>query len=155
MKTIIVFGATGGIGVYTSLHLSKNTDYNIVAVGHRKNDNGFFEQYGIKYLSVDIADYKTFYVLPKFDVDTVINLAGVLPARSYDPRIYIQSFTMGQLNVLEYMREVGCKKIKSAQTPADLWYLQNTTEPMPADAQRIFPPSLLIILFIPLLRMQL
>ena len=92
--------------------------------------------------------------MPKFDVDTVINMAGVLPARSYDPRMYIQSFTMGQLNVLEYMREVGCKKIISAQTPADLWYLQNTTEPMPADAQRSFPPST-IILFIPLLRMQL
>ena len=48
---------------------------------------------------------------------------------------------MGQLNVLEYMREIGCKKIIFAQTPADLWYLQNTTEPMSADAQRSFPPS--------------
>ena len=48
---------------------------------------------------------------------------------------------MGQLNVLEYMNSIGCKKIISAQTPADLWYLQNTTTPMPADAQRSFPPS--------------
>ncbi|MST78746.1 NAD(P)-dependent oxidoreductase [Prevotella copri] len=141
MKRIIVFGATGGIGAYTALHLHESQDYEVIAVGHRKNDNGFYEQYGIKYLSVDIADYKTFEVLPKSDVDTVVNMAGVLPARSYDPRMYIQSFTMGQLNVLEYMREVGCKKIISAQTPADLWYLQNTTEPMPADAQRSFPPS--------------
>lgn len=141
MKRIIVFGATGGIGAYTALHLHESQDYEVIAVGHRKNDNGFYEQYGIKYLSVDIADYKTFDVLPKSDVDTVVNMAGVLPARSYDPRMYIQSFTMGQLNVLEYMREVGCKKIISAQTPADLWYLQNTTEPMPADAQRSFPPS--------------
>ena len=141
MKRIIVFGATGGIGAYTALHLHESQDYEVIAVGHRKNDNGFYEQYGIKYLSVDIADYKTFKVLPKSDVDTVVNMAGVLPARSYDPRMYIQSFTMGQLNVLEYMREVGCKKIISTQTPADLWYLQNTTEPMPADAQRSFPPS--------------
>ena len=141
MRRIIVFGATGGIGAYTALHLRESQDYEVIAVGHRKSDNGFYEQYGIKYLSVDIADYKTFDVLPKTDVDTVVNMAGVLPARSYDPRMYIQSFTMGQLNVLEYMREVGCKKIISAQTPADLWYLQNTTEPMPADAQRSFPPS--------------
>ena len=68
-------------------------------------------------------------------------MAGVLPAVNYNPRMFIQSFTLGQLNVLEYMREVGCKKIIFAQTPADLWYLQNTTEPMPADAQRSFPPS--------------
>ncbi len=141
MKTIIIFGATGGIGAYTTLHLSNSREYNVIAVGHRKSDNGFFGQYGIKYLSVDIVDYKSFEVLPTENVDAVINLAGVLPARSYDPRMYIQSFTMGQLNVLEYMNKVGCKKIISAQTPADLWYLQNTTEPMPADAQRSFPPS--------------
>jgi UDP-glucose 4-epimerase len=141
MKTIIIFGATGGIGAYTALHLIDTKKYNVIAVGHRKSDNGFFEQYGIKYLSVDVADFKSFDVLPKENVYAVINLAGVLPARSYDPRMYIQSFTMGQLNVLEYMNMIGCKKIISAQTPADLWYLQNTRDPMPADAQRSFPPS--------------
>ena len=141
MKNIIVFGATGGIGAYTVLHLHDTGKYNVIAVGHRKNDNGFFEQYGISYYSVDISDYKSFDVLPKVRIEAVVNLAGVLPARSYDPRMYISSFTMGQLNVLEYMNSIGCKKIISAQTPADLWYLQNTTTPMPADAQRSFPPS--------------
>ncbi|MEE0652631.1 MAG: NAD(P)-dependent oxidoreductase [Segatella copri] len=141
MKNIIVFGATGGIGAYTVLHLHDTGKYNVIAVGHRKNDNGFFEQYGISYYSVDISDYKSFDVLPKAKIEAVVNLAGVLPARSYNPRMYISSFTMGQLNVLEYMNSIGCKKIISAQTPADLWYLQNTTTPMPADAQRSFPPS--------------
>ena len=141
MKNIIVFGATGGIGVYTVLHLHDTGKYNVIAVGHRKNDNGFFEQYGIPYFSVDISDYKSFDVLPKEKIEAVVNFAGVLPARSYNPRMYISSFTMGQLNVLEYMNSVGCKKIISAQTPADLWYLQNTATPMPADAQRSFPPS--------------
>ena len=138
---IVVFGATGGIGAYTLLHLLEQSKYELVAVGHRKSDNGFFESKGIPYYSVDIADYKTFNCLPKEDVFAVVNLAGVLPAIKYDPRLFVSSFTMGQLNVLEYMREIGCKKIIFAQTPADLWYLQNTTEPMPADAQRSFPPS--------------
>ena len=35
---------------------------------------------------------------------------------------------MGQLNVLEYMREIGYKKRIYAQIPADLWYLQNTID---------------------------
>lgn len=138
---IVVFGATGGIGAYTLLHLLDLGKYNLVAVGHRKSDNGFYEEKGVPYYSVDISDYKTFDCLPKEDVYAVVNLAGVLPAIKYDPRLFVSSFTMGQLNVLEYMREVGCKKIIFAQTPADLWYLQNTTEPMPADAQRSFPPS--------------
>lgn len=138
---IIVFGATGGIGAYTIMHLFDAKKYELVAVGHRKDDNGFFDSYGIPYYGVDVADYTTFGCLPKNDVAAVVNMAGVLPAIKYAPRMYINSFTMGQLNILEYMREVGCKKIIFAQTPADLWYLQNTTEPMPADAQRSFPPS--------------
>ena len=141
MKKIVVFGATGGIGAYTILHLLDTNKFELVAVGHRKSDNGFFESLGIPYYSVDVADYKTFESLPKEDVFAVVNMAGVLPAVKYDPHLFVSSFTMGQLNVLEYMREVGCKKIIFAQTPADLWYLQNTSEPMPADARRSFPPS--------------
>ena len=140
MKTVIVFGATGGIGAYTALHLIES-GYDVIAVGNRKSDNDFFSQYGIKYYSVDIANFESFSVLPKKDIDTLINFAGVLPARNYDPRLFINSFTMGTLNVLEYMRKIGCKTIITAQTPADLWYLQNTTNPMPADALRSFPPS--------------
>lgn len=138
---IIVFGATGGIGAYTIMHLMDTKKYELIAVGHRKSDNGFFESFSIPYYSVDVADYKSFGCLPKDNVFAIVNMAGVLPAIKYDPRMYISSFTMGQLNILEYMREVGCKKIIFAQTPADLWYLQNTTEPMPADARRSFPPS--------------
>ena len=64
MKTVIVFGATGGIGAYTALHLTES-GYNVIAVGNRKSDNDFFSQYGIKYYSVDIANFESFSVLPK------------------------------------------------------------------------------------------
>lgn len=140
-KTVLIFGATGGIGAYTALHLMESGNYRVIAVGNRKFDNGFFIQYGIPYYSVNVSDYSSFEVLPEDNIYAVVNLAGVLPARTYDPRGFIDTFTKGQLNVLEYMRKVGCNKIISAQTPADLWYLQNTSSPMPADAQRSFPPS--------------
>lgn len=55
---IVVFGATGGIGAYTLLHLLEQRKYELAAVGHRKSDNGFFESKGIPYYSVYIADYK-------------------------------------------------------------------------------------------------
>lgn len=138
---VIVFGATGGIGAYTIMHLLDTGKYELIAAGHRNSDNGFFESHGIPYYSVDVSDYSTFECLPREDVYAVVNLAGVLPAIKYDPRMYISSFTMGQLNILEYMREAGCRKIIFAQTPADVWYLQNTTQAIPADARRSFPPS--------------
>jgi UDP-glucose 4-epimerase len=140
MKRIIIFGATGGIGAYTALHLLNSKQFCVIAVGHRKSDNNFFSDHGATYYSVDVSNYESFSVLPKNNVDAVINLAGVLPARHYNPRSFIESFTLGTLNILEYMREIGCKKIISAQTPADLWYLQNTSKPMPADAPRSSPP---------------
>lgn len=46
MKTIVIFGATGGIGAYTALHLAQTELYSIVAVGHRNSDNGFFAKNG-------------------------------------------------------------------------------------------------------------
>ena len=140
-KRIIIFGATGGIGAYTALHLIETKKYDIIAVGHRKNDNDFYEQIGIPYYSIDIANESDFKKLPQEHIDTIVNFAGVLPARNYNPRLFINSFTLGTLNVLEYMKKVGCKKIISAQTPADLWYLQDTDKPIPADATRSFPPS--------------
>ena len=86
MKTIVIFGATGGIGAYTALYLKDTGAYNVIAVGHRKSDNGFYAQYDIEYYSVDVSDYSSFDKLPKAGIDVVINFAGVLPARNYDPR---------------------------------------------------------------------
>lgn len=54
MKTILIFGATGTLGAYISLHFHK-IGYRVIAVGHRKNDNVFFADYGIPYYSVNIT----------------------------------------------------------------------------------------------------
>ena len=40
-QKVIFFGTTGNIGIYSAVHL-KNRGYDVVAVGHRKPDNGFF-----------------------------------------------------------------------------------------------------------------
>lgn len=53
MKTIMVFGATGLLGAYISLHFH-GKGWKVIAVGRRKSDNGFFAGYGIPYYSVDI-----------------------------------------------------------------------------------------------------
>ena len=48
MKTILIFGATGTLGAYISLHFH-GLGYKVIAVGHRKSDNGFFADYNIPY----------------------------------------------------------------------------------------------------------
>lgn len=78
-KRIIVFGATGNLGTHISTHL-KSLGYDVIAVGHRKNDNGFFADYSMLYYSVDITDVTDFEKLPQRDVYAVVHFAGMLPA---------------------------------------------------------------------------
>lgn len=140
MKNILIFGATGSIGIYTSV-LLKQQGYNVYAVGRRKNDNGFFETYGIPYYSVEISKAEQFLTLPQNDVDAVIHLAGAMPAHmvEYNPQSYIDSIVTGTMNVLDYMNRIGCQKIIFSQSIADILYKFGTIEPIKDDVERKFP----------------
>ena len=139
MKTVIVFGATGNLGAYIALHL-KEKGYNVIAVGRRKDDNGFFASKGMKYLSVDITNFEDFKWLPQDEVDCVAHFAGELPSRySFHASDLVQSITIGTLNVVEYMRSCGCKKIIFPQTPSDMCQYHNNGSVIPVDAPRHFP----------------
>ncbi|MEG0993521.1 MAG: NAD(P)-dependent oxidoreductase [Bacteroidales bacterium] len=138
-KRIVIFGATGNLGAYTAIELKKQ-GYIVIAAGYRKSDNHFFENNGITYYSIDICDSESFKKLPLEQVYAVIHFAGELPSRyEYNPRILIDSIIKGTLNVLEYTRCSGAKKIVFPQTPFDIWYRHNTTTPIKADDVRSFP----------------
>lgn len=137
---IIVFGATGGVGVYVSLYL-KEKGYNVIAVGKRKSDNDFFSSYGIDYYSVDIINKNSFKVLPSDNIYAIIHLAGSLPARmkNYNPQEYIDANITGTLNVLEFSRNVSINKFIFATTLADVYHLCGNINPIDPDSTRDFP----------------
>lgn len=139
-KTVVVFGATGNLGVRIAVHLNK-LGYDIVAVGHRRSDNGFFAELGIPYHSVDIASADQFAVLPQSGVYAVVHFAGMLPAamKGYSAQPYISSIVQGTLNVLEYTRRVGADRIVFPQSLFDISYLFGSKTPIPADSRRIAP----------------
>ena len=139
-KRIIVFGATGGLGAHISTYLKKK-GYEIVAVGHRTDDNGFFQDYDIPYCSVNIEKTADFEKLPKEDVFAVIHFAGILPAvmKGFDASVYVQSIVQGTLNVLEYARKVGAERFVFPQTLFDVQYLFGSKVPIPADSLRKVP----------------
>ena len=140
MKKVIVFGATGTLGAPICIHLKKQ-GYNVVAVGHRKSDNGFFAENGIKYYSVDISRKSDFDLLPSDDIYAIVHFAGALPASmsGYNPDLYISSIIQGTLNVLEYTRKVKADRIVFPQSLFDISYLFGTKEPIPADSLRKAP----------------
>ena len=59
-KKILVLGATGHLGAYSSVYLNE-CGYDVVAIGHRNSDNGFFLTKGIEYIGgFDLSDKETF-----------------------------------------------------------------------------------------------
>ena len=79
MKRVVVFGATGNLGANISVHLHQ-LGYDVIPVGHRKNDNGFFSDYGMTYYSLNIENEKDFEQLPQDNIYAVLHFAGMLPA---------------------------------------------------------------------------
>lgn len=140
MKKVVVFGATGNLGANISMHLHK-LGYDVIAVGHRKNDNGFFAEHGMPYFSVNIENEDDFKQLPQDGVYAVLHFAGMLPAvmKGFFATPYVQSIIQGTLNVLEYTRKVGAERILFPQTLFDIHHLFGTKVPIPADAQRRVP----------------
>ena len=139
-KKVVIFGATGKVGCYSALHL-KNVGFDVVAVGHRPSDNGFFADYGIQYVSADILNTDTFQNLPQSDVYAVVHFAATLPATmdGYHPRIFVESNIYGTMNVLDYAVKAGVKRFVFARTVADVYYLYGSQKPIPADAPSRFP----------------
>lgn len=141
MQKVLVLGATGNLGAYSALAL-KDAGFSVIAAGKRASDNGFFEEKGIPYYSIDITDASSFDRLLNESIDIVADFAGELPSRcAFNPQKLIRTITEATMNVLEFMRRVGAKKIIFPTTPYDLFHLHETGEPMDADAPRSYPAT--------------
>lgn len=119
MKKAIVFGATGQLGCYSALAL-KDEGYDVVAVGRRKSDGGFFATRGIRFIgSVTVEKEESFSLLPDEKFDVVVNMAGTMPAhadRNMMP--YVQSIVVGTVNICNWMKKIGSKRIVFNTTPS-------------------------------------
>lgn len=140
MKKVVVLGATGTLGAPIAIYLYQ-LGYEVIAVGHRESDNGFFAERNIEYISADISKAEDFQKLPQENVYAVLDFAGALPASmaGYNPNAYISSIVQGTLNVLEYTRLVKADRIIFPQSLFDISYLFGSKVPIPADSIRKAP----------------
>jgi UDP-glucose 4-epimerase len=133
-KKIIVFGATGNIGVYFIDYLNNNIDknvYDIIATGRKKN---YPYKINVNYISVDIMNKLDYSKLPVDNVFAVVDFAGILPAycQNINPEDYINTNIIGTLNILEYCRKSNVDRIIYTQTWADInGYLKNKKPLLP------------------------
>lgn len=142
MKNAIVFGATGQLGCYSALALKEN-GYDVIAVGRRTSDGGFFASKGIKFVGdFDIAKEKSFELLPNDYFDVVVNMAGTMPAHAdMNMMPYVQSIIVGTVNLCNWMKRNGSKRIVFNTTPSDVVDYWGAAEPIDDDAIRSFPKN--------------
>ena len=142
MKKAIVFGATGQLGCYSALAL-KDNGYDVVAVGRRISDGGFFATKGMKFIGgFDIAEEVSFKLLPNEYYDVVVNMAGTMPAHA-DMKMmpYVQSIVVGTVNLCNWMKQNGSKRIVFNTTPSDVVEYWGSATPIDDDAIRSFPKN--------------
>ncbi len=139
-RRILVLGATGQLGAYSALHL-KDIGYEVVAVGHRQSDNGFFKTKDIEYIGGFSLENGGDYTKLSTDIDAVVHMAGTMPAHANaNPMPYVQSIIVGMVNLCEWLKtKTKCKRVIFNTTPSDVCAYFGSDIPVPNDAPRSFP----------------
>ena len=141
---VLIIGASSFIGVHTvSEFLAQGCK---VAVTGRKNK--FKEHYdylGVDYYNLDLACKNDFEKLPKFGIDGVILLAGLLPAnaevdldKDENATDYFLINVIGTINVLEYCRKNNIQRVISACSYADVKNVWSTDKAISEEEPRNF-----------------
>lgn len=138
---IIVIGATGFIGMYTVEHLLRQGK-TVLATGRNVEMGNLLQQMGAEFMPLDITDEDAFKQLPTKQVEGVILLAGLLPAnvkvditKDENAADYFRVNVIGTINVLEYCRKNGIRKVIGCSSYSDVsgaWkkgYAIKETEP--------------------------
>lgn len=121
MKKVMIIGAAGMIGVYLTDELLEK-GYEVVAVCHKEKDAQAYSKRGIESYKLEMSSKEDFNKLPQQGIDSVVLLAGILPAgmKGYYPERYFEVNTIGALNVLEYCRKTEIKQVLYAQSHSDV-----------------------------------
>lgn len=123
---IVVIGATGFIGMYTVEQLI-GSGKQVIATGRNRLLGSQLEKMGASFVSLDMTKPVDFEKLPQTGVEGVIVLAGLLPANAdadldhkENAAEYFEVNVIGLINVLEWCRSHGVRKVISSCSYSDV-----------------------------------
>ena len=142
--TVIIIGATGFIGLYTAEAFLKAGN-KVIATGRNDAVGEKLIEMGAEYVHLDITLQENFERLPCQNVKGVILLAGLLPAnakadlqKEENAADYFRINVIGAINVLEYCRRNGIKKVIGNCSYSDVSHAWGRREPITEGEPRGF-----------------
>lgn len=124
---IVLIGGTSFIGVYTVEELLKQ-GCEVLVTGRNDKFRDYYKSIGVKYINLDLTNKDDFKQLPTKGVESVILLAGLLPANApvnlditENASDYFEINTIGTINVLEYCRTNDIERVISTCSYADVY----------------------------------
>jgi len=136
---IVVTGATGFIGVYLVDELATE-GMKVIATGRSKLGEAYYKERGIPFIRLDVSSEADFDRLPKEGVEAVVHLASLIPANvpesNYSPQDYVRVNVVGTLNVLEFCRRNGVRKLIYTHSHSDVEGWWDSGEPITENAPR-------------------
>lgn len=149
---ILILGASGAIGKYlVDYFYEHRKEYDFKLYSADINESEFVKKRS-QFYRVDVSVQEQVNTLPK-DVDCVIDLATVMPARmsGYNHKKYVDTNIGGTMNLLEYCRENHVSRFLFAQTFGDILehaketpYLNNGMAPLTnySDSKSVYITSM-------------
>lgn len=123
---VIIIGASSFIGVHTVDEFRKQ-GCEVLVTGRNNKFKEHYDALNIPYINLSLDNKDDFGKLPTVGVDGVILLAGLLPANAQvnldedeNAADYFKVNVIGTINVLEYCRKNGIKRVISACSYADV-----------------------------------
>lgn len=123
---VIIIGASSFIGVHTVDEFRKQ-GCEVLVTGRNNKFKEHYDALNIPYINLSLDNKDDFDKLPTAGVDGVILLAGLLPANAQvnldedeNAADYFKVNVIGTINVLEYCRKNGIKRVISACSYADV-----------------------------------
>ena len=123
---ILIIGATGFIGMYTTLAFLQ-AGKQVIACGRNETAGKVLEKMGARFVSLDMTKPEDFAKLPEEGIEGVVLLSGLMPANARadleneeNAADYFRVNVIGTINVLEFCRKHGIRKVLSCCSYADV-----------------------------------